>query len=129
MPPQGAPWVTLSPMEELRPIVHMVIHVLAPGAVAGTAFRERWKWAWGLMLATMLVDLDHLLADPIYDPDRCGIGFHPLHSYPAIVGYALLLLVPAVRIVAAGLLVHMAADGLDCVWQQYAAASPGRAGG
>ena len=34
------------------------------------------------MMATMLVDLDHLFADPIYDPDRCSIGFHPLHQYP-----------------------------------------------
>jgi hypothetical protein len=39
------------------------------------------------MALTIIVDLDHLLADPIYDPNRCSIGFHPLHSYPAIVIY------------------------------------------
>ena len=42
----------------------------------------------------MLVDLDHLLADPIYDPERCSIGFHPLHSIPAIVVYALMFALP-----------------------------------
>ncbi len=68
------------------------------------------------MLSTMLVDLDHLLADPIYDPGRCGIGFHPLHSYPAIAGYAALSLVPRARLIAVGLLLHMALDALDCVW-------------
>lgn len=67
------------------------------------------------MFATMLVDLDHLLADPIYDPNRCGIGFHPLHSYPAIAAYALLFIPRPTRLVALGLLIHMALDALDCV--------------
>jgi hypothetical protein len=64
----------------------------------------------------MLVDLDHLLADPIFDPARCSVGFHPLHSYPAIAGYAAMLLVPVLRIAATGLLLHMGADYLDCLW-------------
>ena len=28
------------------------------------------------MLTTMLIDLDHLLANPVFDPDRCSINFH-----------------------------------------------------
>ncbi len=70
------------------------------------------------MLATMLVDLDHLLADPIFDPGRCSIGFHPLHSMPAIFAYGLLILVPQreVRIAALGLLFHMFTDYQDCLW-------------
>ncbi len=67
------------------------------------------------MLATMLVDLDHLLASPAYDPVRCSIGFHPLHQWPAIGVYALLLLVRPLRLVAIGLLTHMLLDGLDCL--------------
>lgn len=66
------------------------------------------------MLLTMAVDLDHLLADPVYDPNRCGIGFHPLHSYPAIVAYAFLLIPRMTRLVALGLVIHMALDALDC---------------
>ena len=65
--------------------LHMAAHLLLPGLVAWCFFRSRWRLAWFIMLATMAVDLDHLLADPIFDPERCGIGFHPLHSYPAIV--------------------------------------------
>ena len=42
----------------------------------------------------MAVDLDHLLADPIFDPHRMSIGFHPLHSYPAIAVYVLFCLIP-----------------------------------
>ena len=67
------------------------------------------------MLSTMLVDADHLLADPIYDPNRCGIGFHPLHSYPAIAAYVLLLVPRASRLLASGLVTHMAVDGLQCL--------------
>lgn len=68
------------------------------------------------MLATLLVDLDHLLANPVFDPNRCSIGFHPLHSYYAIVVYVGLLFFPKTRIVAIGLLLHMATDCLDCLW-------------
>ena len=44
-----------------------------------------------IMIATMLVDLDHLLANPIFDPNRCSIGFHFLHSEIAIIGYVFML--------------------------------------
>lgn len=63
----------------------------------------------------MLVDLDHLLADPIFDPNRCSIGFHPLHSGLAIGVYIVMLLFPKVRIVGIGLLIHMALDYMDCL--------------
>lgn len=68
------------------------------------------------MISTMLVDLDHLLADPIYDPDRCSIGFHPLHSYPAILIYVIMLFFPKTRIVGLGLVMHMILDYLDCLY-------------
>ena len=53
-------------------------------------FSRRFLYAWLIMMATMLVDLDHLLANPVYDPDRCSIGFHPLHQYPIMVLYIVL---------------------------------------
>lgn len=68
------------------------------------------------MIATMLVDLDHLLATPLFDPNRCSIGFHPLHSYYAIGLYAVMAFFPKVRIIAIGLLFHMFTDFQDCFW-------------
>lgn len=68
------------------------------------------------MIATMLVDLDHLLAVPLFDPNRCSIGFHPLHTWPAMVGYTLLLAFPKTRVVGIGLLLHMLTDWQDCWW-------------
>ena len=94
----------------------MLLHLIAPAAVARFAFADRWQRTWLIMVATMVVDLDHLLADPIYDPNRCGIGYHPLHSLPAIAVYMLLTALAPTRIVGLGLVIHMALDALDCLW-------------
>lgn len=96
-------------------VLHLVLHVVVPGIVAVVFYRDRWRWAWFVMVATMLVDLDHLLADPIYDPGRCSIGFHPLHTAPAIGLYGVLFLIPKTRLIGLGLLIHMALDGIDCL--------------
>lgn len=96
-------------------LLHLPLHFLLPGLVAWLGFRPRWRRAWLIMVATMLVDLDHLLADPIYDPGRCSIGFHPLHKGWAIGLYVAALVVPMLRAAATGLLIHMGLDGLDCV--------------
>jgi len=64
----------------------------------------------------MLVDLDHLLADPIFDPNRCSINFHPLHTYWSMMIYVVMLFFRKTRIVAIGLLMHMLTDSIDCWW-------------
>lgn len=103
----------------LQPLIHYTLHFLFPGLIAWVFFRKEWKRAWLIMIATMLVDLDHLLADPVFDPQRCSVGFHWLHSYPAIAIYAALAFFPKVRIIAVGLLFHMLTDYQDCLWMRY----------
>jgi len=66
------------------------------------------------MMATMLVDLDHLFANPIYDPDRCSIGFHPLHHPWFVIVYLALCLIPKARLIGLGLVIHMCLDAIDC---------------
>jgi hypothetical protein len=65
-------------------------------------------------MAGLLIDVDHLLADPIYDSGRCSIGFHPLHTIIPVALYFLLLLFPRTRLVGVGLLIHIALDTVDC---------------
>jgi len=72
------------------------------------------------MALTMIVDLDHLLANPIYDPNRCSINFHPLHTYPAILLYIIMAAFPKSRLIGLGLLLHMGVDLTDCFWIKYA---------
>jgi len=69
---------------------------------------------WVVLISTMLVDLDHLLASPIYDPERCSIAFHPLHTYWAIGIYVVLCFPKQTRLVGIGLVIHMALDWMDC---------------
>jgi len=67
------------------------------------------------MLSTMLVDLDHLLAEPIYDPLRCSIGFHSLHELMPIVIYFILCFIKKTRVIGIGLIIHMVLDSIDCM--------------
>ena len=63
---------------------------MVPVVAAVMAYRPAWRSAALLMLATMVVDVDHLIADPIYDAARCSIGFHPLHTVGPIAFYVIL---------------------------------------
>jgi hypothetical protein len=102
---------------------HLVLHFVVPAIVTGLFYRKIWKVAYFVMIATMLVDIDHLFANPIYDPNRCSIGFHPLHQLWFIALYIALCFVPKTRLVGLGLSIHMALDAIDCqvtngVWIQ-----------
>ena len=99
-----------------RTIIHMFLHFLVPLMVAKTAWKDDWLRPFIIMALTIAVDIDHLLADPIFDPNRCGLGFHPLHSWPAIAVYLVAIFSSRLRIVALGLLIHMVLDGIDCLW-------------
>lgn len=102
-----------------RPVLHLLLHLLVPGLLAWTCFRRQWRRAWAWLLAGWLIDIDHLLADPIYAPGRCSIGFHPLHTTPAVLVYAGLALAPRTRLPGLGLLIHIGLDLLDCGWMAW----------
>ncbi|TXC76195.1 DUF6122 family protein [Luteibaculum oceani] len=101
----------------LATLIHYFLHLLFPGILARIFWSKIWKNAWLILLSTMLVDLDHLLASPIFDPNRCSINFHPLHSYYAFPIYVILFLLPKTRLIGLGLSLHMLTDGLDCFLQ------------
>lgn len=99
-------------------ILHYGLHFLFPGLIAYVFFRKNWKMAWLIMIVTMLVDLDHLFANPIFDPSRCSINYHFLHTYYAMGVYVVMLFFRQTRIVAVGLLFHMLTDYIDCLLSQ-----------
>lgn len=115
-------------------MLHLALHFLIPALLVGLLarkqwlpkqsfggqwlrdkwFRKEWQLAYFILVATMLVDIDHLLANPIYDPTRCSIGFHPLHQLWFIGLYTLLCFIPKTRLIGLGLTIHMALDSIDC---------------
>ena len=95
-------------------MLHISLHLVVPLAVVGLFFKKDWKIAYFIMLSTMLVDLDHLLANPIYDPNRCSIGFHPLHQPWFIAFYFILSFYQKTRFIGVGLVIHMVLDAIDC---------------
>lgn len=99
----------------MQPLIHYSLHFLAPFLIAYCFFKSNWKRVV-ILLATMLMDLDHLLATPIFQPNRCSIGFHPLHSFYIIPFYfALLFFKKPFNIIAIGLVLHIFTDALDCL--------------
>ena len=100
---------------EIRAPLHLLLHVLVPLVVARLVWPKDWKRSALWMLAAWAIDLDHLLADPVYAPGRCSIGFHPLHTAPAVAVYGVLVVPRVTRLVGIGLLIHIALDALDCL--------------
>lgn len=99
----------------LKNFIHYGFHFIVPLGVAFLFYKKKWTLVYLLLIATMLIDLDHLLAEPIFDPDRCSINYHPLHTWYAIGCYLLMLIPKKTRIIAVGLLIHILADSIDCV--------------
>ena len=101
----------------MQTLVHYFLHFGAPFIIAYVFFRSQWKKAYLILLATMLVDLDHLLATPIFQADRCSINFHLLHTHYAMIIYVVLLFFKGpLRIIGIGLLFHMVTDTVDCLF-------------
>lgn len=94
--------------------LHYSLHFAFPLVLAKIIFPTYWKKAYAMMLASMFMDLDHLFAVPIFDPNRCGINFHFLHSEIAIFCYVLLSFSDKYRAFAVGFLFHVFTDSLDC---------------
>ena len=95
-------------------MTHYGIHFIIPLLIAILFYKKKWMQVYFILIATMLIDLDHLLATPVFDPNRCSINFHPLHSYYAIACYFILLIPKKSRILAIGVLIHLIADSIDC---------------
>lgn len=99
----------------LRFLVHYGIHFLVPILVGFYFFKDNRLKAILILLAGIVIDVDHLLATPIFEANRCSIGFHPLHSYWAIALYVVLFYFKKTRLVGLALLIHIVADISDCL--------------
>lgn len=106
----------------LKLLAHYGLHLVAPYFLAALWPQRSRLRVYLLLLATMMIDLDHLLVRPIFDPERCSVGFHLLHSWPFVLLYALLCVLPyerlgwpwCLRVLGVGLCLHIFTD-----WQDF----------
>lgn len=94
--------------------MHLILHIAVPLLIAVAIFGKAWVKPFLLMLLGLLIDVDHLLATPIYDASRCSIGFHPLHQPLPILAYLCLMFFKKARLVGLGLAIHILLDSIDC---------------
>lgn len=100
----------------MQTFIHYFLHLGFPFFFAYGFFRKDWKKVYLILIATMLVDVDHLVTNPIFQVNRCSINFHPLHTYFAIIVYVILLFFrKPFNIIGIGLLFHMLTDFIDCM--------------
>ncbi len=95
-------------------MIHLLLHGAVPLAIAIVFYRPLWMKALLVMMLGMVIDIDHLLAEPIYDPGRCSIGFHPLHTLVPAGVYLALFAHEKTRLLGLGLCVHLLLDMMDC---------------
>ncbi len=95
-------------------LLHYSFHFLVPIAIALLFYKKKWIQVYLIFIGTMFIDLDHLLANPIFDPNRCSINFHPLHTYYAAGAYILMVIPKKSRILGIAFLLHLFTDYLDC---------------
>ena len=93
---------------------HISLHFIVPALIAALFFRKNYVFAFFVMAATIVVDIDHVFATHIYDASRCSIGFHPLHKLGFIAIYAVLCFFSRFRLIGLGLSIHMLLDAIDC---------------
>ena len=107
----------------LKLLAHYGLHFVAPYFLAALWPERSRLRIYLLLLATMAIDLDHLLVRPIFDPERCSVGFHLLHSWPFVLLYVLLCVLPYKRlgwpwwlqVLGVGLCFHILTDWQDFV--------------
>ncbi|HMQ49489.1 MAG TPA: DUF6122 family protein [Saprospiraceae bacterium] len=100
----------------MQAFIHYFLHLGFPFFIAYGLFSENWRKVYMILVGTMLVDLDHLVAHPIFQANRCSINFHPLHTYYAMIAYVMLLFFcRPFNLIGVGLLFHMLTDFIACM--------------
>lgn len=96
--------------------MHYGIHFIVPLFIAYFFFKEHRLKAAIILLAGIIIDIDHVIATPIFDTMRCSINFHPLHSYWAIGIYTVMVFYKKTRLWGIAFLIHILADIVDCLF-------------
>ena len=101
-------------------IIHLLSNVLLIYAIYSydkyiKKRRTDLKFVSLLVLSSNLIDLDHLLADSIYDPARCSTNFHLLHTWFVFPFYIIGSFFGKYKYFFWGIGIHLILDFFDCI--------------
>lgn len=100
--------------------IHIVVNGLFLGIVfvakkiSQSRYKLNYRIAFFQLFLANIIDIDHLLANPIYDAVRCSINFHPLHSWYVFPIYLVGLVSKKYRYFFIGIIIHLIVDFFDC---------------
>jgi hypothetical protein len=100
----------------MQHIVHLLMLFGVPALAAWAFYNGSIRNTYLILISTVLVDLDQLLFNQVFEFGSCSINYFPLHSWPALLVYFLGLFFEKTRRVAMGLHIHMLADLMNCIW-------------
>jgi hypothetical protein len=96
-------------------LIHIIASILLVFVINFFDKKTDIKKIFILVLTSNFIDLDHLLANPIYDPNRCSINFHPLHSWYMFPIYFFGSFLKNYRYFFFGIILHLVLDWIDCL--------------
>ena len=101
----------------MKLLIHFSLHLFIPFYIAKLIYNKNWLNMGIIMVLTILIDLDHIFSNPIYDVNRCSLGVHPLHTIWAALFYFIMLFFRSSKLNAIGIgcLWHLCTDGIDCL--------------
>ncbi len=91
---------------------HVPVHFILPLVIF---YYRRDRVELLLLEVANAIDLDHLLAATVFDPMRCSLTTHFLHSWQAALVYLVMCGIRPVRFFGIGALLHLAIDAPNCM--------------
>ncbi|MDD9953391.1 MAG: DUF6122 family protein [Candidatus Woesearchaeota archaeon] len=96
---------------------NLVAHLIADVVLLAVIYRVKkpanFHWVAWQVFGSNILDIDHFLADPFYDPSRCSL-VHPLHSW-AVPIYVVFSFYGRFKYFFWAALLHVILDALDCL--------------
>jgi Family of unknown function (DUF6122) len=101
----------------MQPVVHYSMHFVVPLFIALLIDKNNYLKIFAILLSTMIMDVDHLFANPIFMANRCSINFHFMHHlYWLPIYISLIFFKGNFRIIGIGLSFHILTDFVDCMF-------------
>ncbi len=96
-------------------LIHIISNLVLIAIISFFDKKTPFKKIFLLVILSNFIDLDHIVANPVYDPSRCSINFHPLHSWYLFPVYLVGIFLKKYKYLFYGIILHLILDKIDCL--------------